>query len=101
MVPRTSQGRFRLHRIGCWEFLTFIPTVGKFDDVRSFGEQGKHVACNQFAFFNEFEGRKPPDDCEKGGHDPAETKAELIKISQGLLLQPCPAPGCGQLVRTA
>ena len=39
----------------------------------------KHVARAQFAFFNEFEGKKPPEDCEKGGHDPAKTKAELIK----------------------
>ncbi len=58
---------------------SFIPATGKFDDARSFGEQVKHVACAQFAFFNEFEGKKPPDDCEKGGHDPAKTKAELIK----------------------
>ena len=58
---------------------SFIPTNGKFDDARSFGEQIKHVACAQFGFFNEFEGKKPPDDCEKGGHDPAKTKAELIK----------------------
>jgi uncharacterized damage-inducible protein DinB len=57
----------------------YIPTVGKFDGVRSFGEQVKHVACAQFAFFNEFESKKPPEDCEKGGHDPAKTKAELIK----------------------
>jgi hypothetical protein len=41
---------------------SFIPTTGKFDDARSFGEQVKHVACAQFAFFNEFEGKKPPDD---------------------------------------
>lgn len=58
---------------------SYVPTVGKFDDARSFGEQVKHVACAQFAFFNEFEGKKPPDDCEKGGHDPAKSKAELIK----------------------
>jgi len=58
---------------------SFIPTAGKFEDARSFGEQVKHVACAQFAFFNEFEGKKPPDDCEKSGHDPAKTKAELIK----------------------
>lgn len=58
---------------------SYIPTGGNFDGVRSFGEQVKHVACAQFAFFNEFEGKKPPDDCEKGGHDPAKTKAELIK----------------------
>jgi hypothetical protein len=58
---------------------SFVPTTGKFDDVRSFGEQVKHVACAQFAFFNEFEGKKPPEDCEKGGHEPARTKAELIE----------------------
>ena len=58
---------------------SFVPTAGKFDDARSFAEQLKHVACGQFAFFNEFEGKKPPDDCERGGHDPAKTKAELIK----------------------
>jgi hypothetical protein len=58
---------------------SFVPAVGKFDGVRSFGEQVKHVACAQFAFFNEFEGKKPPEDCEKGGHDPAKSKAELIK----------------------
>lgn len=61
------------------EKYNFVPTAGKFDDARSFGEQIKHVGCAQFAFFNEFEGKKPPDDCEKGGHDPAKTKAELIK----------------------
>jgi hypothetical protein len=58
---------------------SFVPTTGKFDDARSFGEQVKHVACAQFAFFNEFEGKKPPDDCENGGHEPARTKSELIK----------------------
>jgi len=58
---------------------SFVPTAGKFDDVRSFGEQVKHVACAQFAFFNEFEGKKPSEDCEKGGHEPAKTKPELIK----------------------
>jgi hypothetical protein len=53
-------------------------TAGKFEDARSFGEQVKPVAC-ALAFFSEFEGKKPPDDCEKGSHDPAKTKAELIK----------------------
>jgi hypothetical protein len=57
----------------------YVPAVGKFDGVRSFGEQVKHVACAQFAFFNEFESKKPPADCEKGGHDPAKTKAQLIR----------------------
>jgi uncharacterized damage-inducible protein DinB len=58
---------------------SYIPTVGNFDGVRNFGEQVKHVACAQFAFFNEFEGKKPPDDCEKGGHVQAKSKAELIQ----------------------
>lgn len=58
---------------------SFVPTAGNFEGVRSFGEQMKHVACGQFAFFNEFEGKTPPADCEKGGHDPAKTKAELVK----------------------
>ena len=58
---------------------SFIPSAGNFDGVRSFGEQVKHVACAQFAFFNEFEGKKPPEDCEKGGHEPAKTKPELIR----------------------
>jgi len=61
------------------EKYSYIPAAGNFDGVRSFGEQVKHVACAQFAFFNEFEGKKPPDDCEKGGHDTAKTKAELIQ----------------------
>lgn len=56
----------------------YIPTNGKFDDARSFGEQVKHVACAQFAFFNEFEGKEPPLLCEKGGPSKAQTKAELI-----------------------
>lgn len=57
----------------------FIPSSGNFEGVRSFREQVKHVACGQFAFFNEFEGKQPPADCEKGGHNPAKTKAELIQ----------------------
>jgi uncharacterized damage-inducible protein DinB len=57
----------------------YVPTAGNFEGVRSFGEQVKHVACAQFAFFNEFEGKQPPDDCEKGGHNTAKTKAELVQ----------------------
>jgi uncharacterized damage-inducible protein DinB len=62
--------------------MTSIPTSPQSASSResaASGKQVKHVACAQFAFFNEFEGKKPPEDCEKGGHDPAKTKAELIK----------------------
>src|SRR5580704_3017969 len=58
---------------------SFIPTAGKFEDARSFGEPVKHVACSQFAFFNEIEGKTPPAECEKGGPSRASTKAQLIQ----------------------
>jgi hypothetical protein len=58
---------------------SFIPTAGSFADARSFGEQIKHVACAQFAFFNEIEGKTPPESCERGGPAKASTKVELIQ----------------------
>jgi uncharacterized damage-inducible protein DinB len=61
------------------EKYSYIPTQGNFDGVRSFGEQVKHVACAQFAFFNEIEGKTPPEHCEKGGPSKAKTKAELLR----------------------
>jgi uncharacterized damage-inducible protein DinB len=57
----------------------FIPTAGNFEGARSFGEQVKHVACSHVAFFNEMEGKAPPDGCEKGGPAKAATKAELLQ----------------------
>ena len=47
-------------------------------DSRSFGDQVKHVACGNFAFFNEIEKKTPPERCETGGPNPARTKAELM-----------------------
>jgi hypothetical protein len=58
---------------------SFIPTAGSFMDARSFGEQVKHVACSQFAFFNEIEGKTPPDSCERGGPAKAATRTELLQ----------------------
>jgi len=57
----------------------FVPSAGEFKGVRSFAEQVKHVACSNFAFFNEIEGKAPPEHCEKGGPAAAKTKAELVK----------------------
>ncbi len=56
----------------------FKPTAGEFREARSFGEQVKHVACANFAFFNEIEKKEPPADCAHGGPSPAATKAELV-----------------------
>ena len=57
----------------------FKPTNGEFTDVRTFGEQVKHVACANYAFFSEIEKKEPPSSCETGGPDPARTKGELMK----------------------
>jgi len=45
----------------------FKPTNGEFAAVRTFGEQVKHVACANFAFFNEIEKKEPPPNCDRGG----------------------------------
>jgi uncharacterized damage-inducible protein DinB len=56
----------------------FKPTTGEFKDVRTFGEQVKHVACSNSGFFNDIEKKTPPADCAAGGPSPAKTKAELM-----------------------
>ena len=56
----------------------FKPSDGAFRDVRTFAEQVKHVACANFAFFNEIEKKEPPAGCDQGGPSPARTKAELM-----------------------
>ena len=60
------------------EKYAFKPTDGEFKEARTFGEQVKHVACANFAFFNEIEKKEPPSDCANGGPNPAATKAELM-----------------------
>ena len=57
----------------------FKPAAGNFENVRTFGEQVKHVACANFGFFNQIEKITPPAECSKGGPDSAETKSELMK----------------------
>ena len=57
----------------------FAPKEGAFKGVRTFAEQVKHVACANYAFFNEIEKKTPPEACDKGGPSPARTKAELTK----------------------
>ena len=47
-------------------------------EVRTFGEQVKHVACSNFAFAAELDGTKPPEACDKGGPSPAKTRSELL-----------------------
>jgi uncharacterized damage-inducible protein DinB len=56
----------------------YKPADGQFKEARTFGEQVKHVACANFAFFNEIEKKEPTADCATGGPSPAATKAELM-----------------------
>ena len=56
----------------------FKPTTGEFRNVRTFGEQVKHVACSNFAFFNEIEKKQPPAACDRGGPCAARTKSEMM-----------------------
>jgi DinB superfamily len=47
-------------------------------ELRTFGEQVKHVACSNFGFSAELDRKTPPPDCDKGGPSPAKTRDELI-----------------------
>jgi uncharacterized damage-inducible protein DinB len=60
------------------EKYAFKPTDGEFGDVRTFGQQVKHVACANFGFFNEIEKKEPPEGCGTGGPHPAATKDEIV-----------------------
>lgn len=56
----------------------FKPTQGEFKDVRTFGEQVKHVACGNEAWAKKILGEKPPARCDLGGPNPAKSKAEIL-----------------------
>src|ERR1700730_17857738 len=47
-------------------------------ELRTFGEQVKHVACSNFAFAAELDGKTPPAGGDKGGPSPAKTRDELV-----------------------
>ena len=47
-------------------------------ELRTFAEQLKHVACSNFGFAAELDGKKPPDACDTGGPSPAKTRDELV-----------------------
>jgi uncharacterized damage-inducible protein DinB len=61
------------------EKYSFVPTTGEFKGARSFAQQVQHVACANFAFFKEFEGKQPDEDCRYNGKEPKKSKAEIMK----------------------
>ena len=57
---------------------SYKPTLGAFENVRTFGEQVKHVACANEAWAKQMSGEKPPARCDLGGPNKAKTKAEMM-----------------------
>jgi len=57
------------------EKYAFRPTDGAFEGTRTFGEQVKHVACGNFAFFNEIEKKTLPNDVTRVGPAPRRRRA--------------------------
>jgi DinB family protein len=47
-------------------------------ELRTFAEQVKHVACANFGFAAELDGKQPPPACDTGGPNPAKTREELL-----------------------
>ena len=47
-------------------------------ELRTFGEQIKHVACANFAFSAELDGKAPPAACDTGGPSAAKSRDELV-----------------------
>jgi DinB superfamily len=47
-------------------------------EERTFAEQLKHVACSNFSFAALLDGTNAPENCDKGGSNPAKTRVELL-----------------------
>jgi len=57
---------------------SFAPTNGEFNGVRTFAEQGKHLAANNYRMAAKMLGEKPTADQEnERGPDSVKTKAEI------------------------
>src|SRR5438477_848641 len=62
----------------------FAPTNGEFTGVRTFAEQVKHLAANNYGMSARIEGRKPaPDQLNEVGPASVKTKAEIIEYLKG------------------
>jgi hypothetical protein len=72
----------------------FRPAEGMFKDehldygpaeVRTFGEIVKHVACSNFGFAAEMDGKTPPERCDMGGPSPAKNARRIAGLSEGFV----------------
>jgi hypothetical protein len=63
---------------------SFKPTQGEFKDVRTFGEQVKHVACANEAWAKQMVGEKPPARCAIGrnsGRASSQNRRRLASVA--------------------
>jgi len=66
------------------EKYSFAPANGEFNGVRTFAEQVKHLAANNYGMSARIEGRKPaPDQLEETGPASVKTKAEIMDYLKG------------------
>jgi len=62
----------------------FAPTNGEFKNVRTFAEQLKHLAANNYRQAAVIVGEKPtPDQIKEQGPDSLKTKAEIVSYLKG------------------
>ncbi len=65
------------------EKYSFVPSAES-SKARNFAQQVGHVACANFAFFQEFEGTKPDEDCRYNGKEPKKSKSgnhEVLRMN--------------------
>ncbi len=63
---------------------SFAPTGGEFNGVRTFAEQLKHLAANNYAVSAHILGEKPaPDQAAETGPESVTTKAQILEYLKG------------------
>lgn len=62
----------------------FVPTVGEFKNVRSFGKQVKHLAATNYMLAAAALGQDPPSNAgDEAGPDDINTKDEILTYARG------------------
>jgi uncharacterized damage-inducible protein DinB len=66
----------------------FVPTDGEFRDVRTFGQQVKHLAATNYILAAAALGQDPPSDAgDEAGPDTVRTKSEILDYLNGSFAQ--------------
>jgi uncharacterized damage-inducible protein DinB len=66
------------------EKYSFAPANGEFAGVRTFAQQVKHIAANNYGMSTRIEGKKPSaDQLSESGPESVKTKAEIMAYLKG------------------